>query len=96
MTDLAAGDLFLTHGEAAEMLGCSIRTVGRLMSTGALAYVRQTKQRKPYRGQVRYVAAQYAEGRTGSVKEFCDEWKALQHVTTFARSLSLAGAGRTA
>lgn len=76
MTDSAAGDPFLTHREAAERLHVSVRTIGRLMNKGALGFMRSCEQRRPYAGQVDYIAAAIDAGRTGSIREIGAEWTA--------------------
>jgi len=84
VTDMTAGDPFLTHREAAERLHVSVRTVGRLMNKGALSFMRQCQQRKPYAGQVDYIASAIRAGRTGSIREIGAEWTAAQQKASAA------------
>lgn len=76
MSDLAKPALFLSHAETARRLGIGVATVGRLLNDGALDFVKQRTQRKPYRAQVEHIEAALAAGRTGSIKEFAAEWRA--------------------
>lgn len=77
MTD--TGDPFLTHSQAARRLHVSVRTIGRLMNDEALSFVRTRTFRRPYASEVDYIAAAISAGRTGSIREFHEEWQASRH-----------------
>jgi excisionase family DNA binding protein len=76
VTDAGAGETFMPQRKAADLLHVGVSTIGKLLADGDLDHFRARRSRRLYAGQVHYVAAQMAAGRTGSLGQFAREWRA--------------------